>query len=353
MIFSCFVLFVSFVVGYPVGQISTGVDASMVRLNTSTAVSRIKGNEVTTPAAEAKRENAGILAGQSRDPRHYQIAVLASLLIYGIGWLGFDVGWEQVAILLAAALCTQYLCGKIAGLPAFDPRSALISGLSLCLLLRTHEPLLLIATAVVTIASKFLLRWKRKHIFNPTNFGIVVMIALTGEVWVSPAQWGSKLHFAFLMACLGGMVIHKAMRSDVSYAFIFSYAAILFGHALWLGDPWAIPLKQLQSGALLLFTFFMISDPKTTPDSRAGRILFGLLVAAGAAYVQFGLYRTNGLLWSLAVCSLATPVIDYLLPGVKYEWSALKWSPTSKPVAPSSPPVGPNPEQAALAEAGA
>jgi Na+-translocating ferredoxin:NAD+ oxidoreductase RnfD subunit len=149
------------------------------------------------------------------------------------------------------------------------------------------------------------------------------------------------------------MVIHKAMRSDVSYAFIFSYAAILFGHALWLGDPWAIPLKQLQSGALLLFTFFMISDPKTTPDSRAGRILFGLLVAAGAAYVQFGLYRTNGLLWSLAVCSLATPVIDYLLPGVKYEWSALKWSPTSKPVAPSSPPVGRNPEQAALAKAGA
>jgi hypothetical protein len=308
---------------------------------------------VTTPAAEAKRENAGILAGQSRDPRHYQITVLAYLLIYGVGWLGFDVGWEQVAILLAAALCTQYLCGNIAGLPAFDPRSALISGLSLCLLLRTHDPLLLIATAVVTIASKFLLRWKRKHIFNPTNFGIVVMIALTGEVWVSPAQWGSKLHFAFLMACLGGMVIHKAMRSDVSYAFIFSYAAILFGHALWLGDPWAIPLKQLQSGALLLFTFFMISDPKTTPDSRAGRILFGLLVAAGAAYVQFGLYRTNGLLWSLAVCSLATPVIDYLLPGVKYEWSALKWSPTSKPVAPSSPPVGRNPEQAALAKAGA
>jgi Na+-translocating ferredoxin:NAD+ oxidoreductase RnfD subunit len=281
---------------------------------------------VTTPAAEAKRENAGILAGLSRDPRHYQIAVLACLLNYGVGWLGFDVGWEQVAILLATALCTQYLCGKIAGLPAFDPRSALISGLSLCLLLRTNDPLLLIAAAVVTIASKFLLKWKRKHIFNPTNFGIVLAIALTGQVWVSPAQWGSKLYFAFLMACLGGMVIHKAMRSDVSYAFILTYAAILFGRALWLGDPWVIPLKQLQSGALLLFTFFMISDPKTTPDSRAGRILFALLVALGTAFVQFGLYRTNGLLWSLAICSLLTPVIDRLLPGTKYEWSALKSS---------------------------
>lgn len=147
------------------------------------------------------------------------------------------------------------------------------------------------------------------------------MIVVTGEVWVSPAQWGSKLHFAFLMACLGGMVIHRAMRSDVSYAFILTYAAILFGRANWLGDPLAIPLKQLQGGALLLFTFFMISDPKTTPDSRAGRILFAVLVAAGAAYVQFALYRTNGLLWSLALCSMLTPLIDHLLPGSKYQWN--------------------------------
>ena len=97
--------------------------------------------------------------------------------------------------------------------------------------------------------------------------------------------------------------------------------AILCGRAVWLGDPWAIPIKQLQSGALLLFTFFMISDPKTTPDSRAGRVLFAALVAFGAAYVQFGLYRTNGLLWSLALCSLLTPLIDRLLPGTQYQWN--------------------------------
>ena len=255
------------------------------------------------------------------DPRYYQIAVLASLLVYGVGWLSFDTAESEIAILLAAALITQCLCNRFLAATPFDPRSALISGLSLCLLLRTNSVPLLIATAAVTIASKFVLKWNRKHIFNPTNFGIVAMIALSGEVWVSPAQWGSKLYFGFLMACLGGMVVHRALRSDVSYAFILSYAAILFGRALWLGDPWAIPLKQLQSGALLLFTFFMISDPKTTPDSRAGRIVFALLVATGAAYVQFVLYRTNGLLWSLAVCSMLTPLIDYWLPGTKYQWS--------------------------------
>ena len=62
-----------------------------------------------------------------------------------------------------------------------------------------------------------------------------------------------------------------------------------------------IPIRRLESGALLLFTFFMISDPRTTPDSRAGRVLFGALVASVAWYVQFRLFRTNGVIWSLAV----------------------------------------------------
>jgi hypothetical protein len=257
-----------------------------------------------------------------RDPRYYQIAVLGSLLVYGVGWLAFDIGAREIAILLGASLLTQFLCGKFLEGTPFDPRSALISGISLCLLLRTNSVPLLIVTAALTIGSKFLFKLNHKHIFNPTNFGIVVIIALSGEAWVSPAQWGSKLQFGFLMACLGGMVVHRALRSDVSYAFIFSYAAILFGRAWWLGDPLAIPLKQLQSGALLLFTFFMISDPKTTPDSRPGRILFAVLVALGAAYVQFVLYRNNGLLWSLALCSLLTPLIDYCMPGTKYQWNS-------------------------------
>jgi Na+-transporting NADH:ubiquinone oxidoreductase subunit NqrB len=254
------------------------------------------------------------------DPRYYQIAVLFSLLLYGVGWLEFDIGAYGIAILLSAVTAAQFLCTKLFSSSTFDCRSALISGLSLCLLLRTNDSTLMILTAVITIASKFLLQWNGKHIFNPTNFGIIATLALTGRVWVSPAQWGSQLYFAFLIACLGGIVIHRAMRSDVSLAFIFFYAGILFLRALWLGDPWSIPMKQLQSGALLLFTFFMISDPKTTPDSRSGRILFALLVAAAAAYVQFVLYRNNGLLWSLAICSMLTPLIDYRSPGKQYQW---------------------------------
>ena len=91
--------------------------------------------------------------------------------------------------LLGAALLTQYACTRLWRLPAFDPRSALISGLSLCLLLRANSVWLVVLTAVVTIASKFVIRWRGKHIFNPTNFGIV---ASSVSVFAASASADSK-----------------------------------------------------------------------------------------------------------------------------------------------------------------
>ena len=255
-----------------------------------------------------------------RDPRLYQILMLSCLLVYGVIRLDLEVRPGRAVLLLGLALLTQYACTRAWRLPAFDPRSALISGLSLCLLLRTNSAWLAVLAAVVTIASKFVLRFRGKHLFNPTNFGIVALMLATGQVWVSPGQWGNAAFFGFLMACLGGLVVNRAARSDVTYAFLAFYLAVLFGRALWLGQPMTIPLHQLQSGAFLLFTFFMISDPKTTPDSRAGRILFALLVALGAGFVHFVLYRPNGLLLSLAFFSLLVPLIDLLLPGQRYIW---------------------------------
>ena len=256
-----------------------------------------------------------------RDPRDYQIAVLGSLLTYGLGWLDFQVSWSTALAILSSCLFTQYVCTRRWRPKKYEPKSALISGLSLCLLLRTNSLALATATATLTIASKLLLRANGRHIFNPTNFGIVAMIGLTGQVWISPGQWRNVAFFGFLLACLGSLVVNRAARSDVTYAFLVFYAALVVGRSIWLGDPMSVPLHRLQSGALLLFAFFMISDPKTTPASRAGRVFFALLVTLGAGLVQFVLFRPNGLLWSLLICAAFVPAINRLLPGTRYEWS--------------------------------
>ena len=261
------------------------------------------------------------------DPRWYQIAMLSALLLYGL-WLGFGATWGFAALVIASALATQWICSRLWRLPRFDPLSALISGIGLATLLRTNGLLPAALAAAGAIASKFLLRWRGKHFYNPTNLVLVVMLLL-GAGWISPGQYGQVAFAAMLMVFAGLLVVTRASRADVTLSFLAVYAAIVFGRSIWLGEPPSIPLHRLESGLLLQFAFNMISDPKTTPDSRAGRVLFGALVALGAGFVQFRLFRTNGPVWSLAVFTLLVPLIDRLLPGPRYQWT---------PVASSIPP---------------
>jgi hypothetical protein len=253
------------------------------------------------------------------DPRWFQIAALGSLLAYGQATIGLGIRVENAAAIFAAGLSTQLVVGVVRGI-RFDPLSPWITCLSLTLLLRTDSPVWAALAAVSAMASKFVLRWNGRHFFNPANLGIAAVLLVTDAAWVSAGQWGNAAVFGFAVLCLGSIVVTRAVRADVTAAFLTAYAAMMFARALWLGDPLVIPVHHLQNGALLIFAFFMISDPKTTPCSRAGRLLFAVLVAAGAMYVHFVLFRPNGLIWSLICCAPLVPLIDRLQPGRPYDW---------------------------------
>ncbi len=254
------------------------------------------------------------------DPRYYQIIVLSLLLGYGIVELDFGIRWQHALTIVATALAVQYLGTRYAGLPRFDPLSPLITSMSLTLLLRTDTMWLAAAAAVLAILSKFLLRYQGKHIFNPANFALVALLLLSDRAWVSSGQWGSAAIGAFVLACLGFLVLTRARRAETTIAFIIIYAALLFSQAIWLDDPLSIPLHQMQNGALLIFAFFMISDPKTTPNTAAGRVLFAALVASVAYTIQFIYYQPNGPILALIICAPLVPVIDSLLRGRIYRW---------------------------------
>ncbi len=282
-----------------------------------------------------------------RDPRHFQITVLGSLLLWGVLGLDLEVRGPVAATILAVALLTQVVAtwwlGRRGVDLRFDPRSPLISALSLTLLLRTTSPWVAAFAALVTIGGKFVIRVRGKHVFNPTNLGLVAALLFTGGAWVSPGQWGSAAVAAFAVACLGFVVVRRAERSDVTWAFLLFYGGVVFGRAWWLGDPLPIPLHHLSNGAFLIFAFFMISDPKTTPDSRPGRVLFALLVALGAGFVQFHLFRPNGLIWALAAAAPLVPFIDRWLPGGSYHWPRRRRPALHRDPALDNPALNPNP----------
>ena len=143
---------------------------------------------------------------------------------------------------------------------------------------------------------------------------------LSDKAWISSGQWGSAALGAFSLSCLGFLVLTRAKRAETTIAFLLFFAALLFGRALWLGDPLAIPLHQLQNGALLIFAFFMISDPKTTPNSAGGRVLYAAIVAGIAFTIQFIYYTPNGPVLALILAAPAVPLIDRLMRGHLYEW---------------------------------
>jgi len=189
-------------------------------------------------------------------------------------------------------------------------------------LLRTDSIVLAVAAAGIAIGSKFLLRVRGKHVFNPANVAIVSLMMLSDRAWISTGQWGNAALGALALACLGFVVLTRARRAETTVAFLLAYASLLFGRAAWLGDPLSIPLHQLQNGALLIFAFFMISDPKTTPDAAGGRVLYAAVVASVAFAIQFGFYRPNGPILALVMSAPLVPLIDFLLRGRRYDWSA-------------------------------
>jgi hypothetical protein len=110
------------------------------------------------------------------DPRHFQLAALTSLLAFGMLRLHFDIRVSSIARILTATLATQYAGSRLFRLPRFDPWSAMISALSLMLLLRSNSDGVLAAAAAVAILSKFVLRWNDRPTFNPIGSVIDVCV---------------------------------------------------------------------------------------------------------------------------------------------------------------------------------
>lgn len=255
-----------------------------------------------------------------RDARYFQSFGQISILTIGIVVLGFQITLIQIAAMLATCLVAQWL-GSTLNAVRFDWRGAVITTASLSLLLRSDAVWPLMLAAAIGIGSKFALRLNNKHIFNPANAGIVAMILLSDAAWTAPGEWGSTLWFASIIAAAGSIVTWRANRFDVPLIFLGTFATLLFGRALYLGDPLSIPLLRLMNGELILFAFFMISDPKTTPDGPIWRALFSAAAALIAYILTFHFYITDGLFYSLAIICLVRPLIELFDLAPRYQWS--------------------------------
>jgi hypothetical protein len=275
------------------------------------------------------------------DARWFQILFLASFLALGTVALDFSLQAAQALLCFAAGLLTQaaWQWGlKLPGRRSWGGYlSAVISCFGICILVRAQNfwahPLL----ACLAMSSKYLLRAGpaavKSHILNPANLAAFAAWAWLPGAWLSPGQWGSGRLSALWFVALGGLVTQRISRWETSLAFLAAWCGLLALRLLWLDYTWYpgadIWLQQAGNGATLLFAFFMISDPMTTPQRKTVRIAYVCAVALLAFIWQFVLYRPHGLIVVLFYCSWAVPLLNWCWPQERFAWQTTTQMSTS------------------------
>jgi hypothetical protein len=286
-----------------------------------------------TAAADAfHRRPSWRLAWHHLDARWFQILFLASFLALGALARDFALTLPQVLLTFSSALLTQAAWQWGLNLPGKRNwggyLSAIISSFGICILVRADNIWVHPLLACAAMGSKYLIRLgsapAKSHVLNPANLAAFAAFAWLPGAWLSPGQWGSDSLAALWFVALGGLVTQRISRWDISLSFLAAWASLL-ALRLWALDyAWnpgaAMWLQQASNGAVLLFAFFMISDPMTTPQRRGARIGYAIAVALLAFGWQFLLFKPHGLIVVLFLTSWTVPLWNRLWPQQRFDW---------------------------------
>lgn len=264
-----------------------------------------------------------------KDARYFQILFQSIFLAYGILYLHWANESWLYSTYFIISLISQFICELVFGkkdIPLWQRYqggipSVLISSFGLSLLLKTNLVWVAIMAAVVSIVSKYIIRINGKHLFNPSALGIVFAVFFTGNAWISPGQWGSGAVILFGVLSLGFVVTTRVQKLDVSLAFLGTFTALLFARQIiYLGWPMDHFVQSVSTGSLLLFSFFMITDPKTTPNHMVVRIVWSAAIAAVAFYLTAFKFMNGAPILVLVLAQPLVPLLDMLFKAKKFEW---------------------------------
>ncbi|MEA2636758.1 MAG: enediyne biosynthesis protein [Chloroflexota bacterium] len=284
-----------------------------------------------------------------RDPRLHVAAVLVTLQVLGQTVLGFRLSVAQILICLATGAVIEFVVAFFKDSAIMWPASGLLTGNSTAFILRTpgtlhgqwwstHGIWIFIGVVAISMASKYLIRWRGRHIFNPSNLGLVIAFVALGPKltepqdlwWIPPGPW---LIVTYAVLVVGGLLIAWELRLlGLEIAFMAGFAAftalalaLVPDHCMvasWHVAPmcgrelWQI---LVTSPELLVFGLFMIPDPRTVPDGPVARVAFGIVVAIlavlliGPTSLEF--WTKTAILASLVIaCALRFALVRFLSP---------------------------------------
>src|ERR1043165_1790534 len=228
------------------------------------------------------------------DNRFIAPLFITFILVVGHLFYGILESYERTALAIVCALITELVLGRIVFGKLLNLSSAYISGISVGILLRSPAFWPFALCSVLSIMSKYVLRVKGRHLWNPSNFGICVLLFLAPEtVAALSVQWGNFKWPLLMIWILGSISIYRAKRIHITATYVASFFAFAFLRSWITGDPWYAEVAPITGPMYQLFVFFMITDPKTTVRSTKWQCVVVFFVAL----VEM-LLRLNQVVWA-------------------------------------------------------
>ena len=231
---------------------------------------------------------------RGNDPRIPFALLLTLYAVLGAGFLGFNRSPAQMVALVASSCLLDVVLARATKGRWIVPLSAYITGCSLALLLNySHGSPLLFLPVWLAIGSKYVFTFEGRHIFNPSLFGVATSLLFTRElVTAAPAyQWagGAVTFSAFLVAAALALFVARIGRTPLILSFLGFYALQTALRAWILRfhlPPEVLFVGTLTSPPFFLFTFYMITDPATSPRTARGQVIFALVLTLVDLYLH-------------------------------------------------------------------
>jgi Na+-translocating ferredoxin:NAD+ oxidoreductase RnfD subunit len=245
---------------------------------------------VVAPAAPA----VGVKEGRKRwqlDQRFIAPLFITCILLGAHLSVGVLESWWQTALAIGVAVLFEIVLGKLFYGKIPHLASAYISGISVGILVRSPYFWPYALCSAISITSKYVLRVKGRHLWNPSNFGIAAMLFLAPATVASLSiQFGNSIGPMIVIWTLGAIIISRLKRLHICVTYVLSFLAFGALRSLITGHAFAAEIAPITGPMYQLFTFFMITDPKTTVSSRKGQMLVAFLVALMEAILRLFQY---------------------------------------------------------------
>ena len=259
-----------------------------------------------------------VAVSDSRGPARFDKRYLAPILITCVlvaGQLsfGFLESWSRTALAIVTSILFELVLSRIFVGKWPHLASAYVTGISVGILVRSPEYWPYALCSALSIASKYAIRIDGRHIFNPSNLGIVAMLVLASDTVASlSVQWGNNLLPLVVVWFFGAAIIASVGRFHITFTYVVSFVLFSFLRSGITGHPWLSEVAPITGPMYQLFIFFMITDPKTTVGPKWAQVLVAFLVAAVEAILRL-MQLVNAPFYALFIVGPTAVLIEIAL----------------------------------------